>query len=121
MPGPRLTVAVISAGAVGTAVGEALERAGHSVTAVVARSGASRARAALRLPGARVTESAADAAADAELVVIAVPDPTIPEVVEAIAPHVGAGRLGVQVAGSRGPAGPDPPTPAGARTRRTRA
>ena len=116
MPGPRLTVAVISAGAVGTAVGEALERAGHSVTAVVARSGASRARAALRLPGARVTESAADAAADAELIVIAVPDPTIPEVVEAIAPHVGAGRIVVHVAGSRGRAVLDPLALAGALT-----
>ena len=116
MPGPRLTVAVISAGAVGTAVGEALERAGHSVTAVVARSGESRARAALRLPGARVTESAADAAADAELIVIAVPDPTIPEVVEAIAPHVGAGRIVVHVAGSRGRAVLDPLALAGALT-----
>lgn len=116
MPGPRLTVGIISAGAVGTAVGEALARAGHAVTAVVARSGASRARAALRLPDARIVEDVTDAAADAELIIIAVPDPEIPGVVEALVPHVGPGRIIVHVAGSRGRAVLDPLALAGALT-----
>lgn len=112
---PRLTVAVISAGAVGTAVGEALTRAGHSVTAVVARSDASRARAALRLPQARITD-AASAAADAELIILAVPDPQLPAVVDEIAPHVGEGRIVVHVAGSMGRAVLDPIALTGALT-----
>ena len=88
MPGaPRLTVAVISAGAVGTAVGEALARAGHAVTAAVARSEASRARAALRLPQARITD-VVSAARDAELIILAVPDPELPDVVEQIESHL---------------------------------
>lgn len=116
MPGaPRLTVAVISAGAVGTAVGEALARAGHAVTAAVARSDASRARAALRLPQARLTD-AESAARDAELIILAVPDPELPGVVEQIAPHVGPGRIIVHVAGSRGRAVLDPVALTGALT-----
>ena len=50
----RLSVGVISAGRVGTALGSALERAGHVVTAVAAPSGPSRERAARRLPEATV-------------------------------------------------------------------
>ncbi|MCG7439496.1 prephenate dehydrogenase/arogenate dehydrogenase family protein [Corynebacterium freneyi] len=116
MPGaPRLTVAVISAGAVGTAVGEALARAGHAVTAAVARSDASRARAALRLPQARITD-VVSAARDAELIILAVPDPELPDVVEQIVPHVGAGRIVVHVAGSRGRAVLDPIALTGALT-----
>lgn len=116
MPGaPRLTVAVISAGAVGTAVGEALARAGHAVTAAVARSDASRARAALRLPQARLAD-AESAARDAELIILAVPDPELPGVVEQIAPHVGPGRIIVHVAGSRGRAVLDPVALTGALT-----
>ncbi len=116
MPGaPRLTAAVISAGAVGTAVGEALARAGHAVTAVVARSEASRARAALRLPQARITD-VESAARDAELIILAVPDPELPGVVERIAPHVGPGRIVAHVAGSRGRAVLDPIALTGALT-----
>ncbi|WP_295628065.1 Rossmann-like and DUF2520 domain-containing protein [uncultured Corynebacterium sp.] len=116
MPGaPRLTVAVISAGAVGTAVGEALARVGHAVTSVVARSDASRARAGLRLPQARLAD-VAGAAADAELILLAVPDPELPSVVESIVPHVGPGRIVVHVAGSQGRAVLDPIALTGALT-----
>ncbi|WP_448852750.1 Rossmann-like and DUF2520 domain-containing protein [Corynebacterium sp. 335C] len=98
---PRLTAGVISAGAVGTAVGEALERAGHRVTGVVARSEASLGRARLRLPGARIG-TVAEVCAGAELIVLAVPDGDLPAVAEEVSRHVGAGRIVLHCAGSLG-------------------
>lgn len=115
MGAPRLTAGVVSAGAVGTAVGEALERAGHRVTGVVARSEASRGRARLRLPGARVGDAAA-VCSDAELIVLAVPDGALPEVAEEVARHVGPGRIVLHCAGSMGRAVLDPCALAGALT-----
>ena len=51
-PPARLSIGLISAGRVGTAVGAALERRGHVVSTVVGRSGRSRELAARRLPEA---------------------------------------------------------------------
>lgn len=112
---PRLTAGVISAGAVGTAVGEALERAGHSVTGVVARSAASAGRAKLRLPRARAG-TIAEVAADAELIILAVPDPVLFSVAAEVASHVGPGRIVMHVAGSMGRAVLDPIALTGALT-----
>jgi len=90
LPTPaRLTIGIISAGRVGTALGEALERAGHVVGAVVARSQDSRRRAAQRLPESQIL-GLPDVVARSELLIIAVPDDSISDVVADI---VDSGRL----------------------------
>lgn len=97
---PRLSVGVISAGAVGTAVAACLRRAGHHIHGVVAPSAASRARADDRLPGVPVTT--VQDAAQAALVILAVPDPELPTVVEEIADTVRDGQIVVHTAGALG-------------------
>ncbi|AGP30051.1 DUF2520 domain-containing protein [Corynebacterium terpenotabidum] len=97
---PRLSVGVISAGAVGTAVAEALQRAGHHLHGVVARSEASRARAAARLPGVPVVDVAD--AAHAALIILAVPDPQLSGVVARLAQVVTPGQIIMHTAGSLG-------------------
>lgn len=85
LPAPaRLTVGVISAGRVGTALGAALEQAGHVVGAVVARSEGSRRRAADRLPESEILDLSA-VVARSELLVIAVPDDTLADVIDDVA------------------------------------
>ncbi|WP_024795118.1 Rossmann-like and DUF2520 domain-containing protein [Tomitella biformata] len=94
MPGPdnetdwprpaRLTVGVISAGRVGSALGAALERAGHVVTAVAAISEASLDRARTRLPDTPV-RPAVEVAAGAELLILAVPDTELEGLVRGLA------------------------------------
>ncbi|MGV9713038.1 Rossmann-like and DUF2520 domain-containing protein [Gordonia sp. NPDC003424] len=85
LPAPaRLTVGIVSAGRVGTAIGEALETAGHIVGAVVARSDASRRRSAARLPDSEILDLGA-VVARSELLVLAVPDAELPTVIDDIA------------------------------------
>ncbi|GAA1482744.1 DUF2520 domain-containing protein [Gordonia sinesedis] len=103
-PAPaRLTVGIVSAGRVGTSLGEALERAGHVVGAVVARSTGSRLRAADRLPDSEVLDLA-DVVGRSELLIISVPDDRLADVVADIAAS-GALRprtLVVHTAGAHG-------------------
>lgn len=102
-PPARLSIGLVSAGRVGTAIGAALERRGHVVSAVVARSQRSRDLASRRLPEARVAEPA-DVAQACELLVLAVPDSALPGVVTELA-EAGAFRPGhivVHVAGAVG-------------------
>ncbi|MFT4126285.1 MAG: DUF2520 domain-containing protein [Gordonia sp. (in: high G+C Gram-positive bacteria)] len=104
LPTPaRLTVGIVSAGRVGTAVGEALERAGHVVGAVVARSAASRERAARRLPESPAL-APAEVVARSELLVLAVPDAALPAVIAEIAESgtLRPGTLVVHTAGAHG-------------------
>ncbi|MFT4043221.1 MAG: DUF2520 domain-containing protein [Gordonia sp. (in: high G+C Gram-positive bacteria)] len=90
LPTPaRLTVGIVSAGRVGTALGEALERAGHVVAGVVARSRQSRRRALERLPESEILDLG-DVLARSELLIIAVPDAVLSQVVAEIA---ATGRL----------------------------
>ncbi|MGV0869123.1 Rossmann-like and DUF2520 domain-containing protein [Corynebacterium kalidii] len=112
---PRLSVGVISAGAVGTAVAESLLRAGHHVHGVVARSGESRERVRTRLPGVPVygADGVAEVA-QAALVVLAVPDPQLPDVVLEVAEVVRAGQIVVHTAGALGCAVLQPVTDTGA-------
>ena len=97
---PRLSVGVISAGAVGTAVAESLQRAGHHIHGIVARSETSRERAASRLPSVPVTT--VEDAAQAALVVLAVPDPELPGVVRELAATVREGQIVLHTAGALG-------------------
>jgi len=95
--------AVIGPGRVGTALGMALQHAGYDVAAVAGRSEANVRRFVDLVPGAQPTTVAR--AAEAELVVVAVPDDAIAEVA-AFAAKVDAvaeGSRWIHVAGSHGP------------------
>lgn len=102
-PPARLSIGLVSAGRVGTAVGAALERRGHVVSAVVARSERSRDLAAARLPEARVTDPVS-VAKSGELLILAVPDSALPGVVAelAAAEVFRPGHIVVHVAGAVG-------------------
>jgi predicted short-subunit dehydrogenase-like oxidoreductase (DUF2520 family) len=80
----RLSVGIISAGRVGTALGVALERADHVVVACSAISHASRQRAERRLPDTAVLP-VHEVAGRAELLLLAVPDSELPTVVSGLA------------------------------------
>jgi predicted short-subunit dehydrogenase-like oxidoreductase (DUF2520 family) len=89
---PRLTVGVVGAGRVGAVLGAALHQAGHHVTAVAAVSEESRARAAELLPGVPVGD-VPHVVTSVDLVLLAVPDDTLPSLVSGLA-KVGAFRSG---------------------------
>jgi predicted short-subunit dehydrogenase-like oxidoreductase (DUF2520 family) len=96
----RLTVGVISAGRVGTALGVALERAEHVVVSCSAISRASRQRAERRLPDTQVLP-VQDVAAHAELLVLSIPDAELAGVVSGLA-TTGAVRPGTIVVHTSG-------------------
>lgn len=83
-PTARLRVGVIGAGRVGVALGAALARAGHLPVAVTAVSDASLARAEAMLPGVPIRE-ALDVVAEADLLLLAVPDDVLPGLVAGLA------------------------------------
>lgn len=112
-PAPRLNVGIVSAGRVGTALGEALAAAGHRVVAAHAPSPASRERAERRLPTAAIgTVSEVIAAAD--LVLLTVPDTELPAVIAQTAACVQPGQLVAHTAGAHGVAILEPVARAGA-------
>ncbi|WP_426705541.1 DUF2520 domain-containing protein [Corynebacterium auriscanis] len=100
MEQPQLTVGIISAGAVGTAVGEAFLRSGHHVHGAVARSDSSRTRASKRMPNVPIVQ--VEQAAHAALVVLAVPDPQLPEVIAEAAQYTQAGQMVMHTSGALG-------------------
>ena len=100
-PAPaRLTVGIVSAGRVGSALGVALERVGHVVFGVAAISDASRHRARTRLPESRILP-VEEVAARSELLILAVPDSELPGLVVGLA-AAGAVRPGTIVAHTSG-------------------
>jgi predicted short-subunit dehydrogenase-like oxidoreductase (DUF2520 family) len=101
----RLTVGVISAGRVGAVLAAALARAGHRVDAVAAVSRRSRDRAERLVPGAQVLP-ADEVAAVAELLVLAVPDDALANLVAGLA-SAGVVRRGTLVAHTSGSHGID--------------
>ncbi len=96
----RLSVGIISAGRVGTALGVALERADHVVVACSAISQASVQRAQRRLPDTAVLP-VHEVAGRAELLLLAVPDAELATVVSGLA-ATGAVRPGTIVAHTSG-------------------
>ncbi|QRY61904.1 DUF2520 domain-containing protein [Gordonia sp. PDNC005] len=80
----RLRVGIVSAGRVGTALGEALAAAGHRVTSVVANSLQSLSRAQDRLPSAEIRDLPALVELS-DLIVVAVPDTVLADVAAQIA------------------------------------
>ncbi|MGV0579664.1 DUF2520 domain-containing protein [Mycolicibacterium elephantis] len=96
----RLSVGIISAGRVGSALGAALERAQHVVVACNAISQASRERAQRRLPDT-VVLPVDEVAARAELLLLSVPDTDLAGLVTGLA-ATGAVRPGTIVAHTSG-------------------
>jgi predicted short-subunit dehydrogenase-like oxidoreductase (DUF2520 family) len=88
----RLRVGVIGAGRVGAVLGAALAAAGHDVVAAAGLSAASAERAARLLPGVPLLH-ADEVVAASDLVVLAVPDDTLPGLVAGLA-ETGAWRAG---------------------------
>jgi predicted short-subunit dehydrogenase-like oxidoreductase (DUF2520 family) len=111
----RLRVGIIGPGRAGIALARALARAGHEITAAAAVSAASKQRARDNFPQARLTEPA-QVLADADLVLLTVPDDALPGLVEGLAatgaPY--AGRLVAHASGALGIRVLDPATRAGA-------
>jgi predicted short-subunit dehydrogenase-like oxidoreductase (DUF2520 family) len=107
----RLSVGIISAGRVGTALGVALERAEHVVAACSAISDASRQRAARRLPDTAVLP-VDEVARQAELLLLAVPDAELASVVSGLAAtrSVRPGTIVAHTSGANGIAVLDPLT-----------
>jgi predicted short-subunit dehydrogenase-like oxidoreductase (DUF2520 family) len=97
-----MDVAVVGAGRVGTAIAVLLGRAGHRVVAVSGRGDTAR-RARTYLPGVPVRPGA-EAAAAAELVVIATPDDAIEATAASLAAAgaVGGGTWVAHVSGALG-------------------
>ncbi|MBW3621139.1 MAG: DUF2520 domain-containing protein [Actinobacteria bacterium] len=95
---------MIGPGRVGTTLAAALTRAGHRVVAVAGGSPDARARFTAAIAGARPADAAADAARDADLVLVTTPDDAIEAVVTdlVVADTVGEGDLVVHVAGALG-------------------
>lgn len=111
----RLAVGVVGAGRVGPALAAALRLAGHRPVAASGVSEASRRRAAALLPGVPLMEPAA-VFARADLVLLTVPDDTLPGLVAGLA-ETGAvrpGQLLVHTSGRYGTAVLDPALRAGA-------
>jgi predicted short-subunit dehydrogenase-like oxidoreductase (DUF2520 family) len=92
----RLAVGVIGAGRVGSTLGAALNRAGHTVVAASGVSAASIGRAERRLPGVPLLP-ADEVVRAADLVLLAVPDDALQQLIEGIA-EVGGWRPGQLVA-----------------------
>ncbi|GAA4767356.1 Rossmann-like and DUF2520 domain-containing protein [Citricoccus nitrophenolicus] len=111
----RLGVGVIGAGKVGAVLGAALRNAGHAVTGVHAVSEASRTRAESLLPEVPVLEIP-EILRRSELVLFAVPDDALPELVGGLAEsgHFQAGHLVVHTSGRHGVSVLDPVRAAGA-------
>jgi predicted short-subunit dehydrogenase-like oxidoreductase (DUF2520 family) len=90
---PRVTtVGIIGAGRVGSVLGAALDRAGYEIIGVSGRSAATRSRIEDLLPNAR-RRRPADVAAEADLVIFAVPDDALAPLVAHLA-ESGAFRAG---------------------------
>jgi predicted short-subunit dehydrogenase-like oxidoreductase (DUF2520 family) len=100
-PPPRLRVGVVGTGRVGAVLGAALRRAGHQVVAVSGRGDISRVRAEALLPGVEIT-SPSDVARACDLLLVAVPDDALSEVIEQLAPHIHDGQIVMHVSGRHG-------------------
>ncbi|MBH0121944.1 MULTISPECIES: Rossmann-like and DUF2520 domain-containing protein [unclassified Rhodococcus (in: high G+C Gram-positive bacteria)] len=100
-PAPaRLTVGIVSAGRVGTAIGAALEKVGHVVVACSAVSEASKHRARTRLPDSEILPVDV-VAGRCNLLILAVPDSELAELVTGLA-ATGAVPRGTIVAHTSG-------------------
>lgn len=102
-PGQPPVVGIVGAGAVGTALGVALSRAGWSVAAVASRDEPRRERFRALVPGARAFAEATALLDEVELIILAVPDDAIPTLAADLRMYGGqamvhtSGALGAEV------------------------
>jgi predicted short-subunit dehydrogenase-like oxidoreductase (DUF2520 family) len=110
----RLGIGVVGAGRVGAVLGSALRAAGHPVVGVSAVSEASRDRADALLPGVPVLD-VPEVVRRAELVLLAVPDDALEDLVAGLAATGAwqAGQIVVHTAGRYGASVLDPARAAG--------
>lgn len=94
-------VGIIGAGAVGTALGVAISRAGWPVVAVASRDPDRRERFRALVPGARASAEPAAIPEAADLIIVAVPDDAIAEVAGQI--RLRSGQAIVHTSGAVGP------------------
>lgn len=99
MKQPR--VGVVGAGRVGTVLAARFLRAGHPVVGVSARSAVSRTRAAALIPTVPIA-SPAEIAADCDILVLAVPDDELSQVVNGLATDVRPGQIVFHTSGRHG-------------------
>jgi predicted short-subunit dehydrogenase-like oxidoreductase (DUF2520 family) len=111
----RLAVGIIGVGRAGTALGRALDRAGHAVLAVAAVSDASVHRARTNFPKAVIVQPA-DVVRAADLVLLTVPDDALPGLVAGLVATGSpvSGRMLVHASGRYGIAVLEPAARAGA-------
>jgi predicted short-subunit dehydrogenase-like oxidoreductase (DUF2520 family) len=102
-PGEPPVIGIVGAGAVGTALGLALSRAGWPVRAVASRDEGRRDRFRSLVPGARGFAEATALLDEVELIVLAVPDDAIPALAADLRMYSGqamihtSGALGAEV------------------------
>ena len=102
-PGAPPQIGIIGAGAVGTALGAALHRAGWPVVAVGSRDEGRRERFRALVPTARAFAEATPVLDEAELIILAVPDDAIPGLADELRLYSGqalihtSGVLGAEV------------------------
>jgi predicted short-subunit dehydrogenase-like oxidoreductase (DUF2520 family) len=101
--GPRLRVGVVSAGRVGAVLGAALQRAGHRIVAVSGVSAATLRRAEELLPDVPVLPPD-EVAAQADLVLLAVPDDALAGLVRGLVAteSLRSGQIVVHTCGAHG-------------------
>jgi predicted short-subunit dehydrogenase-like oxidoreductase (DUF2520 family) len=99
-PGEHPIIGIVGAGAVGTALGAALNRAGWPVAAVASRDAGRRERFRSLVPGARGFAEANALLDEVELVILAVPDDAIPVLAAAL--HLYSGQAMVHTSGALG-------------------
>ena len=95
-------IGIVGAGAVGTALGVALDRAGWRIHAVASRSSERRDRFRSLVPGVRAFADAQPLVEEVELIVLAVPDDAIPAVAGSL--HMYSGQAMIHTSGLLGAA-----------------
>ena len=110
----RLDVAVVGTGRVGSVLGAALKQVGHNVVACTAISDISRLRAESLLPGVPI-KALDEAVKDCDLILFAVPDDALTDLVRGLAATnvIGPGTFVVHTAGRFGDEIFDPLTQSG--------
>lgn len=93
-------IGIVGAGAVGTALGVALDRAGWRIHAVASRDAGRRDRFQHLVPGVRAFDQAPPLVEEVELIVLAVPDDAIPAVAGSL--HMYSGQAMIHTSGLLG-------------------
>ena len=99
-PGEPPIIGIVGAGAVGSALGVALDRAGWRIHAVASRNAERRERFRTLVPGVRAFADPTPLVEEVELIVLAVPDDAIPAVAGGL--HMYSGQAMIHTSGLLG-------------------